>query len=530
MAESRELTMDDYLMMVRRRLKVVVVPLLVAPIAGFLVSYGFTPKYNSQAVILVEGQRVPSSLVQPVVTADFAHRVDQLSAQMMSSAKLKPIIAEQDLAQPGEEGKLIADIRSNLQLSPGMSSMSQAAQTAGTTKKKPTGVDESLPSVNVIYSDKSADRAQKICNALAQAIITENLKNRGAIASQTTSFLSQQVADAKQSLDDQDAKMAEFKKRYAGQLPGDLENNLRVLAALSTQLDTTTQSLNRAQQDKAYAESMLSQQLAAWKSSQSSTSPQTLEQQLTALQTQLLQLQARYTDDYPDVVKTKADIAKVQGRLDEINKAANNATPSTDKANEKANVNEPAEIRQLRLQIHQYQQVIEQSTSDQKRLQASINSYEARTSVSPDIEEQWKVLSRDYESEQKSYNDLLAKKSSADLGTNMENNQDAEQLIIGQPATHPDSPAFPNRLFFSAGGLGVGLALGCLLAIWLEFSDKSIRTERDASMAMDLPLLISVPWVGEEPIPLNGNGNGNGNGKRPFFGRRTPSHENEVGV
>ncbi len=527
MADGRELTMDDYLAMVRRRLKVVIIPLLVAPIAGFLVSYGFTPKYNSQAVILVEGQRVPTSLVQPVVTADFAHRVDQLSAQMMSSAKLRPIIAEQDLAKPGEETKLIADIRSNLQLSPGISSMSQAAQTAGLAgKKKANGVEESLPSVNVIYSDKSADRAQKICNALAQAIITENLKNRGAIASQTTKFMEQQVADAKQALDDQDAKMAEFKKRYAGQLPGDLENNLRVLAALSTQLDTTTQSLNRAQQDKAYAESMLAQQLAAWKSSQSSTSPQTLEQQLTALQTQLLQLQARYTDDYPDVVKTKADIARVQARLDEINKQANNPTPAN--PNEKANVNEPAEIRQLRLQIHQYQQVIEQSTSDQKRLQASINSYEARTSVSPDVEEQWKVLSRDYESEQKSYNDLLAKKSSADLGTNMENNQDAEQLIIGQPATHPESPAFPNRLFFMAGGLGVGLALGCVIAIWLEFSDKSIRTERDAAVAMDLPLLISVPWVGAEPMSLNGNGNGNG--KRPFFGRRTPSQQDEVKV
>ena len=127
--------------------------------------------------------------------------------------------------------------------------------------------------------------------------------------------------DAKAALDDQDGKMAEFKRRYAGQLPGDLENNMKMLMSLNTQLDATTQNLNRAQQDQAYAESMLAQNIATWKSSQSSTSPQTLEQQLTALQTQLLQLQARYTDDYPDVIKTKADIAKVQGRLDEINKA-----------------------------------------------------------------------------------------------------------------------------------------------------------------------------------------------------------------
>ncbi|HVM91809.1 MAG TPA: hypothetical protein VMT67_03300 [Terriglobales bacterium] len=520
-----QLTMEDYLAMARRRLTVVLVPLLIAPVAGFLVSYGFKPKYNSQAIILVEGQKVPSNLVEPVVTSDFAHRVQTLSAEMVSTTKLRPMIQDLDLAKPGEERQLIEDIRSNLQLTPGVTSMSQAEATAGLSgKKKANSNDVSMPSVNVSYSDTSPDRAQKICNAMVQAIINENLKNRADIAKQTTTFLGRQVEDAKTALDDQDAKIAEFKKRYAGQLPGDLENNMRVLSSLNTQLDATTQSLNRAQQDKAYAESMLAQQLSAWKSSQSSANPQTLQQQLAALQAQLLQLQARYTDDYPDVIKTKADISKVQAKLDEIDKQASNASTST----EKANVNEPPEIRQLRLQIHQYQQVIEQSAADQKRLQASINSYEARTSMSPDVEEQWKVLSRDNESAQKFYNDLLTKKSSADLGVQMETTQEGEQLTVGQPASHPEQPAFPNRLFFMAGGLGAGLGLGCLMAIWLEFSDKSIRTERDAAVAMDLPLLISVPWVGEEEH-ASMNGHGNGNGKRHFWGR-TAGHHDEVGV
>ena len=99
--------------------------------------------------------------------------------------------------------------------------------------------------------------------------------------------------------------------------------------SLNSQLDATTQTLGRAQQDKAYTESMLAQQTAAWKSSQSSTNPQTLEQQLTQLQGQLLQLQARYTDDHPDVIKTKADIAEVEKKLKEINAAALPTAPPT---------------------------------------------------------------------------------------------------------------------------------------------------------------------------------------------------------
>jgi capsular polysaccharide biosynthesis protein len=88
----------------------------------------------------------------------------------------------------------------------------------------------------------------------------------------------------------------------------------------------------------------------------------------------------------------------------------------------------------------------------------------------------------------------------------------------------PDSPSFPIRPVFAAGGLGVGLGLGLLIAIWLEFSDKSIRTERDAAAIMDLPLLISVPWLGEDKATANGNG------RRRFWGRGSPpspkEHEN----
>jgi len=59
MIQNRELTMDDYLSMLRRRAKVILIPALLAPLVGFLVSYAFTPKYSSQSTILVEGQKVP---------------------------------------------------------------------------------------------------------------------------------------------------------------------------------------------------------------------------------------------------------------------------------------------------------------------------------------------------------------------------------------------------------------------------------------------------------------------------------------
>jgi uncharacterized protein involved in exopolysaccharide biosynthesis len=499
MIENRELTMDDYLAMLRRRAKVILIPALLAPLAGFLISYAFPAKYTSQSLILVEGQKVPETMVQPVVSEDLTARVATLQQQVLSQADLQPIV---ERLYPGKSaqdvGEIIDNIRLNMTVEPVMTDLSDIGSTTG--KKKP-GSSSPVPGFYVNYTDSNARTAQQICNELTTLMVDENLKSVQAAANGTSDVLKKGIDDAKRNLDDLDAKLAAFKKQYVGQLPGDEENNLKVLMGLNAQLDANTQTLNRAQQDKTYTESMLAQQLAAWKSSQSLTNPQTLEKQLSDLQTQLLELQAKYTDDHPDVIKTKADIAEVKKKLADINKAS---ADTTDSGLEKSSAMEPPEIRQLRLQVHQYSDLITAATRDQKRLQQEIGQYESRVSLSPAIEEQYKELTRDYATAQKGYDDLLAKKSANDLTINMNNQSEGERMFPLNPANLPDAPSFPNRLLFAAGGLGAGLALGIGLAMWMELRDKSIRTEADAEAALELPMLVAVPWVGA--AVQNGNG------------------------
>ena len=75
MIENRELIMDDYLAMLRRRLKIILIPALLAPVAGFALSFAFSPKYTSQSLVLVEEQKVPEGYVKPVVTEDVMLRM-----------------------------------------------------------------------------------------------------------------------------------------------------------------------------------------------------------------------------------------------------------------------------------------------------------------------------------------------------------------------------------------------------------------------------------------------------------------------
>jgi len=212
-------------------------------------------------------------------------------------------------------------------------------------------------------------------------------------------------------------------------------------------------------------------------------------------------LQARYTSDHPDVIKAKADIAELKKKLDEVKKSAAQAPASTD---DQASASEPAEIQKLRLQVHEYGDAIAAAGRDQKRLQQEIAVYQNRVTLTPSVEEEYKLLARDYDNAQKNYQELLVDKNKADLTAKMNLQQQGERMVPLYPASLPEDPSFPNRLLFAGGGLGAGLALGLGLAMWMELRDKSIRTEADAEAALQLPLLVALPWVGKSEDSGNG--------------------------
>jgi polysaccharide chain length determinant protein (PEP-CTERM system associated) len=496
---NRELTLDDYLAMLRRRMKVILIPALLAPLAGFLISYVFSAKYTSQSLVLVTPPKIPDAVVQQVFTEDLTQHITTIEQRVLSPSQLRPMVEKLGLAKGGQN---FDDVVANIQLNMGIEPVPDISQFPG--KRKPGPNNSSVPGFYVNYTASTAKEAKDVCTELTSMLLEEDLKSRQEATQGTTFFLTKQVEDAKQNLDDLDKKLAAFKNQHMGQLPGDEDNNLKILMGLNSQLDANTQTLNRATQDKSYTESLLTQQLAAWKASQSANNPQTLQQQLSQLQAELIDLQGRYTDDHPDVIKTKADIAEVKKELAEVN---NPSTPATDAGNDKGSATEPPEIRQLRLQVHQYQDLLAQATRDQKKLQQEIAVYQSRVASSPGIEEEYKELARDYDNAQKVYQDDLAKQSTSKMATQAEQQQQGEQMALLNPANLPDSPSFPNRLLFAGGGLGAGLVLGLGLAFWLEFRDKCIRTEADAEAALELPMLVAVPWV-VEIAATNGDGKG----------------------
>jgi polysaccharide chain length determinant protein (PEP-CTERM system associated) len=481
---QRELTPADYIAMLRRRWVSIVVLTIVGGLAAFGISLFLPKQYKSRTLVLVEQPTVPSDVVKPMISPDINQRLASMQEQILSRSRLEPIIHQfglypEDLNRK-QIDELVAKLRTSIEVTP----IQPMAETR----------TNNLPGFFVSVTMDNPSTAQGVCAAITSMFIEENLQFRQRRSEDTTQFITQQLADAKRKLDEQDAKLAGFKSRYIGSLPDEEQANLNLLMGLTSQLDAATQALARAQQDKTFAESMLTQQLSAWQSSQTGRNPETLEQQLAALQTQLAGLQVRYTDDYPDVIKTKNDIAALQKKIAESDDPKNTAaavkSPKTPA--------EPQQVTQLRAQVHTLDQVIAEKAREQEQLKQQIKVYQDRVQASPAVEQQYKLLTRDYQTALDFYNDLLKKRDQSAMATDLERHQEGEQFRVLDPANLPDKPAFPNRPLFAFGGLGGGLALGLGLAFVLELRDTSLRSERDVELALRLPVLAVVPEI--EPI------------------------------
>jgi len=425
---------------------------------GFLLSFSFPPKYTSQSLILVEPPDSRQSTEQSLPAPDLAQPISQLQ-DVLSDDELKSRIDRMALGK-GVEQEMV-DIRRHTRLT----RVTLKVNDGSSDGKEDSNPSRSAKAFHVEYTASNPAEAQLICNAVTSILLQDNFKTPPEAGAS-----SDNLQAMKRDLEEQNAKLAQFKKRHVGQLPGDVERNMSAFEDLHTRLNMLSKKIQTAQQNKADAESLLRRQSSDHQKSEKHDPPQRvdtarLEKQLSDLQSQLLQLQAQYTEDHPDVVKTKSEIAGVEKQLADL-KASNEARQSDAEA-----AQETPDIRQLRTRIQQDDQVIEETTPEKTRIQNQISLLQAKLVVEPDVESEYEQLLLDRDSAQKKYA-VAMNNAAAEQATMVTSPQQLGRIRMLSPATVPRTPSFPNRLLFAITGW-LGFAVVMRLALWITQPDSS---------------------------------------------------------
>ena len=477
MVRNGEIALSDVKRSLRRHWWIPLTSMLLLGLLGVLAALILPKKYTSTTMVLVEQPTVPVEYVKPVVNDDLNHRLASMKEQVLSRSRLEPIIQKLNLYPEKRGTEHMEELEDNL----------RRAVEVELIQPMPGSLNKQPPGFQISVTFPNPHVAQQICTDITSMFIEQNSKRREQQAVDTTQFLSQQLDQAKTKLDEQDAQLAQFKRQYLGSLPQEEQTNLSILNGMNTQLEAVIQALSRAQQEKAFNEALLSQQETNWKQMTSGNqNPETQEQQLTLLEAQLSDLLARYTPEHPDVLKVKSQIEEVKKKLAQ---EPGPKAPTT----AQAPLHEPPQIQQLRAKIKQDDIGIGELAKRQNQIQNQIGVMQGRVQASPVVEQQFKEITRNYQTALELYNDLMKKRDSSTMATSLEHQQQSETFRILDPPSLPDSPSSPKRLALIGGGTGVGLALGFGILYLLAMLDKAMYTERDVETCLKLPVLTTVP-------------------------------------
>ena len=379
---SGQIGLSSYWAMVKRRRWLIFLSIFLFWMVGWIVGRLIPASYVSEAIIGIQQQEVPEQYVEPNVNnSDLQNRVQTMTQQILSRPRLQSTIDRFHLypethgltsllvpADPVE--RMRKDIKIEL-VAP--------EKTAGRITPPPTAF-------KIHYAANSSELAQRVNSELTSMFIEENLKSQQQLSQSTTDFLSSELANARTKLDQQEAKVRDFKAKHFGDLPSQVQTNVQILSGLQGQLQSAQVALDNARQQGLYLESIQQQYNSAEKeqsTSESSVSSVALEKELLNMRVRLADERSKYTEDYPDIVSLKDKIAKMEAMKKQMDEASasrrKSDNPSEKYSKSNDNVAAADEVRPGSLTpIMQIRSQIKANELQTKNFQKRVDDLEAR--------------------------------------------------------------------------------------------------------------------------------------------------------
>jgi succinoglycan biosynthesis transport protein ExoP len=428
-------------------------------------------RYKATTTILVDPQKVSEKYVSPTVNSDPGQRLTTITQQVLSTTRLQQIIDDMHL-YPELQGNISREELIDLM-----------RKDISITVKQ--GSSSGLSAFTIEYEGHQREQVAQVANQLAASFIEWNVKSREQQAQDTTEFLDAQLKEAKQNLEQQEARLSAFKMRHLGEMPEQQAANMQALTQLQAQFQANADSLNRLEVER----TLLSRGLESPNTGEVKTVPVVterakLESERRRLRTQLQDLQNRYTSAHPEVIDTASQLKRVEDRL----KTLPPDPPVVAEAQDNTAVT-------VRLQLLDRES--KRLTQEQQRITGQMASYRTKVDAVPVREQEMAELNRNYSVSKDHYQSLLDKTFSAGMAADLEKKQQAEHFTILDLAQVPEKPFKPKRGLMLLGAFLGALAMSVGLAYLGDMMNSTVKFERElkAILPANVALLAVVPQL-----------------------------------
>ena len=457
--------------------------------------YSLPATYKAEAVILVDGQKVPERYVASTANADIQDRLAAISQRILASSRLETIINTYHLYDrekthlPLEE--IIDLMRKDTKIT-----------------LEHGGSQEHTSSFRISYEGRDPVVVAEVANQIGNLFIEENLRTREKHAEGTAAFIEEQLQQAKKTLHALELQVADYKLQHKGELPEQQDSLASAMARLQMGLQANQDAINRGEESKALLQNSLNaaesaakvlERTAARNAAVGASSGGDEHKTAAALQAELDALRLRYTEAHPDVQRLEQLLA--QARRSE--KAA--AAPVSHALDPPAPdlLQQRERIASLETEAKLAAREIEFRRAERKDILAKLAALQAHIDALPVREQELTALSRDYETARANYQSLLDKRIAADMASDLEHRQEGERFTMidpAQPSAKPFSPDRPQLLWLA---LTASLFAAVVAGLAREFKRNVLLGEWE--LPPDIPILgrvspIAIPARARGPV------------------------------
>ena len=418
--------------------------------------------YESSTTVLVQPQVAPERLVGPSASGEVETRLRTISEQILSRSRLLELITQFDL---------YPDLRRRASPEAVVERMRRDIQLQFKEVRESSGRDATI-AFSLKYRGRDPEVVAQVTNALAAFYVKENARISEQQATGTTVFLSVQLEEVKRQLEDQERRISDFKQRHSGELPDQQAANLAALERLNLQLRSISDRQLRALERR--------DELAK-RAADDPAAVDAVAARLATLRQDLARLRTQFTDEHPDVIRVKQEIATLESQL--AAQGGKRATP------------DDLAARQLRDSRAAVETELTALRSEEQTLRRTISTYEQRIENAPRLEREFQQLSRDYAGAKELYATLLQRYENAKIAGRMEQGIHGDQFTILDPALVSREPVAPKRLRLLLMGLMVSAGAAAGAAVVAEALDTSFHTADDVRAFTSVPVLVSIPPI-----------------------------------
>ncbi len=534
---ARPKDIRDYWGILKARKKLFIAPALIVFSLITAVALLLPSIYQSSSTILIEDQQIPPDFVRSTVTGFAEQRIQSLTQQILSRVKLWEIVQQfklyPEMLEKYTREEILEKMRADIKIETISVQMTEQARSQ---IQRPSASRQPGQAVTIAfaisYQGRSPDTVQKVAGTLASSYLEQNLKVREAQAKTTTEFLESELKVLQERLRVLGEKVTKFKEQHEGVTPDLYQFNLSQADRLDSEVKQLDNSIRAAEDRKTYLEG----QLATVKPDtpiMSSTGERVMDPQsrLRALEVALADLQSKFSPDHPDILKTRREIAELEKMAGQKGSGASlkrqKLTQLQAELAQKQGKysDEHPDVKKLKNEIARLEEQPEKSAAKTvtepenpayitlttqvaaatneiaslQRQRAAVKEkaqmYQRRLEETPQLEQEYLALQRDYNNAQVKYQETLNKILESRISEGMEEHQKGEKFTIIDPASLPEKPVKPNRYLIILAGLILSLGSGFGTVAIAEQLDHSVKTADELSLLTGLPVLGAIARI-----------------------------------